>query len=228
MELVHSLRARIGRGRVSEVCRLLETAAGEHAAALGAGTESLRTEGRAWMLARLGLRAVRWPSPGEEVEVRTWPSRRTAGARAWREFELMDKEGRLVAEAASIWLMVDLARRWPVRLPRFLHELPFPARDTAVEFLAPPSPAGPPTRCASWRVESAHLDINEHVNNVIWVEWAEEAAGWPRPARLQADYVGEARRGETVTFQTWEGWEGRRLVQMAAAGGRPCLRLQWW
>lgn len=228
MELVHSLRARIGRGRVADVCRLFETAAGEHAAALGAGIERLRAEGRAWMLVQLGLRAARWPGAGEEVEVRTWPSRRTAGARAWREFELLDGEGRTLAEAASVWLIVDLARRRPVRLPRFLHELPFPPRDTSVGFEDPPEPAPPPSRCASWRVEPAHLDVNEHVNNVTWIEWAEEAAGWPRPVRLQADFVGEARLAETVSFQTWENWDGRRFVQVAAAGGRECVHLQWW
>lgn len=228
MEPVHSLRARIGRGRVADVCRLFETAAGEHAAALGAGIEALRAEGRAWMLVQLGLRAARWPGAGEEVEVRTWPSRRTAGARAWREFELLDGNGRILAEAASVWLIVDLARRRPVRLPRFLHELPFPERDTSVVFEDLPEPAPPPSRCASWRVEPAHLDVNEHVNNVTWIEWAEEAAGWPRPVRLQADYVGEARLGETVSLETWESWQGRRFVQLAAAGGRECVLLQWW
>ncbi len=228
MELVHLRRGRAGRGRVADICRLLETAAGEHAAMLGVGMEALRKEGRAWMLAQFGLRMVRWPEAGEEVEVRTWPSRRTAGARAWREFELLDGAGRLVAEAASVWLIVDLQRRRPVRLPRFLHELPFPARDTAIEFVALPAPPPPPSRSASWRVEPAHLDINEHVNNVTWIEWAEEAAGWARPAQLQADYIGEATLGDTVSFLTWEDWQGRRCVQVATAAGREYVRLQWW
>lgn len=228
MELIHSLRARLERGRVAEVCRLFETAAGEHAAALGVGIRALRREGRAWMLVQLGLLAHRWPEAGQDVLVRTWPSRRTAGARAWREFELLDADGRLLAEAASVWLIVDLARRRPARLPAFLHELPFPARDTAVEFAEPPLPEGPPSSSRQWRVEPVHLDINEHVNNVTWIEWAELAAGCPRPGRLQADYSGEARLGQTVEFQTWQALRQRRFVQLACAEGRPCVRLQWW
>lgn len=228
MELVHTLRGRPGSGRVAGVCRLLEAAAGEHAAALGVGIDALRAGGRAWMLVRLGLRAARWPEPGEEVEVLTWPSRRTAGARAWREFEVRDAAGCPLLEAASVWLIVDLERRRPVRLPGFLHQLPFPARDTSIEFVDPPDPGAPPGSISIRRIEPSHIDINLHVNNVAWIAWAEEEADLPHPARLQADFLAEARQGETVVFHTWRDCHQRRALQTASAGGRPCVRLQWW
>lgn len=228
MHLIHCMRARVARSGPGGLCRLLESAAGEHAAQLGVGIGALRAEGKAWVLARLGLRASGWPEAGAEVEIRTWPSRRTSGARAWREFEVLDLDGRLTAEAATIWLMVDLKRRRPLRLPGFLHEFAFPARDTAVEFADAPEPDLPPSSMCSWPVEPAHLDINDHVNNVTWIEWAEAAAGWTRPERLQADFLGEARLGQSVTLLTWEQWDGRRFVQTATAGGNVCVRVQWW
>lgn len=227
MELIHSIRARLERPGAAGLCRLLEAAAGEHAALLGVGIGDLRREGRAWMLARLGLRARRWPEKGEEVEIRTWPSRRSAGARAWREFEVLSG-GAPVAEAATVWLIVDLERRRPVRLPQFLLELPFPARDTGVEFTDAPAPGGAPSLAAQWRVQPAHLDVNDHVNNVTYIEWGEQEAGGAPGTALQADYLGEARLGDPILCLSWSQWEGRRWVQVILSGDRTCAALQWW
>jgi len=228
MALVHSMPCRAGRAGAAAVCRLFEAAAAAHAAALGVGIEALRREGKAWMLVRFGLRANRWPEPGEPLEVRTWPSRRTAGARAWREFLLLDAGGRTLAEAASVWLIVDLERRRPVRLPEFLHELDFPPLETGVEFLDPPQPAREPDATLIRRVEPAHLDANEHVNNVTYIEWGEEAAAGPRAARLQADYLGEARLGEQLAYLTWRDVDGRAFLQLARVAAKTCVCLQWW
>lgn len=228
MALIHSVPCRVTRPGAAAVCRLFEAAAAAHAAALGVGIETLRQEGKAWMLVRLGLRAHRWPGPDEPLEVRTWPSRRTAGARAWREFLLLDAGGRLLAEAASIWLIVDLGRRRPVRLPKFLHELDFPPLETAVEFLDPPQPGREPDAVLVRCVEPAHLDVNEHVNNVTYIEWGEEAAGRPQAARLQADYLDEARLGEQLAYLTWKAVDGRAFLQLARTAGKTCACLQWW
>jgi len=205
--------------------RLLEQAAGPHAAQLGVGMDALRAEGRAWMLLRLGLAARRWPEPGEAVEVITWPSRRTAGARAWREFEILSASGEPLVQAASVWLMVDLRSRKPVRLPRFLLELNFPARDTGIEFAAPAEVAGEPTHTHQRTVGPEDLDINEHVNNAAYIAWAETLVAWRSWRRLQVDYASEARIGDRIHLETWEAEE--QAVQRIHGPHGLCASLQW-
>jgi acyl-CoA thioesterase FadM len=206
--------------------RLLEQAAGPHAAELGVGMDELRAEGRAWMLSRLGMAARRWPEPGEAVEVITWPSRRTAGARAWREFEILSASGEPLVQAASVWLMVDLRSRKPVRLPRFLLELDFPARDTGIEFAAAAEPPGAPARVQDRTVSQEDLDINEHVNNAAYIAWAETMVAWKGWRRLQADYISEARLGDWITVDTWE--LEQQTVQRISGPRGLCVSVQWW
>lgn len=227
MELVYRIACRAGGRGAAAVARLLEQAAGPHAAELGVGIERLRTMGQAWMLVRLGIAAWRWPEAGEEVEVVTWPSRRTAGARAWREFQILSGSGETLVEAASVWLIVDLQSRKPVRLPKFLHELDFPARRTNIEFAGIPEPPAAPARVQRRTVVLEDLDINEHVNNAAYIAWAEAAAGGASRAQVQVDYLEEALLGERVALETWETEDGGGLIQRISGPRGLCVSVQW-
>lgn len=180
------------------------------------------------MLSQLGMHARRWPEPGEPIEVLTWPSRRTAGARAWREFEIRSDAGDLVVEAASVWLIVDLERRRPARLPRFLLTLDFPDRETPVEFAPLPQPLSPPARVLRRTVTAGDLDINHHVNNVTYLEWAEAAAGRGETSAVQIDFLQEARLGEEIVLLTWDRDEEPARIQHITRTGRLVACVQWW
>lgn len=180
------------------------------------------------MLVQLGLAASRWPEPEEPVEVITWPSRRTAGARAWREFEIVSAAGETLVEAATVWLIVDLQSRRPVRLPRFLLSLDFPARDTRIRFEKMPEREAAPDHVIHRTVALEDLDINEHVNNTAYIGWAEALARWDRMRRLQADYLGEALLGERIAIETWRLEQGRGVIQRINGPRGLCVSVQWW
>ncbi len=228
MDLVYRMACRAGGRGPSAVARLLEQAAGPHAAELGVGIEALRAQGQAWMLVQLGLAVRRWPESGEHLEVITWPSRRTSGARAWRELEIVSEAGETLAEAASVWLIVDLERRRPVRLPGFLLELDFPARRTRIEPAAIPEPPATPAEVDCRTVLEDDLDINEHVNNAAYIAWAETRADWEHLRRLQADYTGEALLGERITVETWDVEQGSQVIQRIHRPRGLCVSVQWW
>lgn len=225
-DLVYRICCRAGGRGAAAVARLLQQAAGPHAAALGVGMDALRAHGQAWMLARLAMAVRRWPAPGETAEVITWPSRRTAGARAWREFEVVASSGQKLLEAASVWLIVDLRSRRPVRLPRFLHELDFPPRDTEVDFSPVPRRPEAPPRLAHRNVSPEDLDLNLHANNAVYLAWAEMEAQVDAPCRLQVDFLNEALLGEEACVETWER-EGGTVIQAITGARGPCVWLQW-
>lgn len=180
------------------------------------------------MLLQLGMHARRWPQPGEPIEVLTWPSRRTAGARAWREFEIRSAAGDLLVEAATVWMVVDLARRRPVRLPRILLTLDFPDRETGIQLAPLAQPCHPPVKALRRTVAAADLDINHHVNNVTYLKWAEAAAAPLEATAVQIDFLQEARLGEEIELLTWDCEEEPARIQHITRAGSLVSCVQWW
>ncbi len=180
----------------------LQDAAGRDAARLGVAMEDLLREGRTWFLARSRMRIERRPGRWERFTVATWASGRE-GLYYTREFVFSDDGGAPLALATTDWFVFDLARGRPLR-PGVLP--PFPCRESR---LLRETPLGriPGIEAAepgySVRVRPSDLDINRHVNNALYVQWAldtmppafrEEFS----PFLIEAAYRQAAGAGETV------------------------------
>lgn len=157
------------------LCDWLQEAAGNHATALQVATDRLLADGRAWVLSRLRVAIVDRPRWRQRVTVETWPSGEN-GLVAERDFVVTAEDGSPLARAVSHWVVIDVARRRPVRLPEAVTRIPLPERDRALAPDVPPlaGPA-PAVHERSFSVRRADLDLNRHVNNVRYVEWALEA-----------------------------------------------------
>ena len=113
----------------------LQDAAAEHASLLHIGVQDLHHRDLTWVLSRLHLTVERYPGVGETVTVRTWPSTR-GSLSSYREFEVLDQAGEIVARATTAWVVLDLVRRRPVRLADVLSDYPLePRRAIADDFL---------------------------------------------------------------------------------------------
>ncbi len=184
--------------------RILQNAAAGHAAALSAATEELRRGGQTWMLSKMRLDVLRHPLLGEAVEVETWPSTRVKGARAYRDFVLRDASGEICATASSLWVIVDLATRRPVRIPESIvalcHDPGYVIPPMEEGWLAGPEPVDGETEFRSYWSDA---DQNEHVNNVTMVRWAVDALPLAFLERhevvsVEAQYRTEVKIGEVV------------------------------
>jgi len=185
------------------ICNFLQSAASNHAQALGISLEKLQSTGHTWVLAWLKLHMAEYPKGNAPVRIQTWP----AGIHrlyALREFRIYDETDRLVGKAGSAWLILDMQRRRPVRVEPFgesIHQISSPNDVSAdmgkIQTLTVPSFS------RDFRVRYRDLDVNQHVNNVSYVEWALESL----PAELlttaclvdlEVNYLGEAHLGDTV------------------------------
>jgi acyl-ACP thioesterase len=164
-----------GTASVLAVCDYLQEAAGHHAQALGVSMQDLLREGRAWVLARLRLQVEQLPPWGQEVVVETWPSG-LDGLYTTREFVLHAESGEApMARGTSAWLVIDTDRRRPLRPPRVLHTIETPDRPPPLSPATDDLPVPEQTDCErSFAVRYHDLDLNRHVNNVRYVEWALE------------------------------------------------------
>jgi medium-chain acyl-[acyl-carrier-protein] hydrolase len=174
-----------GRLSLSGLCDWLQEAAGNHATALGVATDRLLEEGQAWVLSRLRVVVERLPQWREQLAIETWPSAEN-GIVAERDFLVRTSGGEQIARAVSHWVVIDVARRRPVRLPAMVVDLRLPQRErvlaTPLATLLPPEDIA---ESHSFRVRRGDLDLNRHVNNSRYVAWALETV----PAHLLESHI---------------------------------------
>jgi medium-chain acyl-[acyl-carrier-protein] hydrolase len=192
-----------GRLEVPILCKLLQESATAHAAILGVAVESLIKSGVAWVLSRLHVEMERWPAANEEIVIETWPE---AANRLFteRRFAVFDAADNSVGTASTLWLILDLERRRPVRLPaRVVERLGSLGLGSEPRRFGDLPVPNPPDREFAFTVRRSDLDLAEHVNNTSYVEWAVEAVPdevWSagQMAEFEIQFASECHRGQTV------------------------------
>jgi medium-chain acyl-[acyl-carrier-protein] hydrolase len=211
---------------------MMETA-GRHAEILGVGVRDLHAKGLTWVLARLHVRIAGVPEAGQTVHIATWPSGRHR-LFAVREFQLRDEAGNEILRASSAWAMMNMETRRPARLDPHLPVFTrHPGRMIADDF-APLPPPYPQAGRHSYRAEAGDIDLNDHVNNTVYLDWAlrsaPESAGSWKPLSLEAAFLGEARLGDEVACYTEIGrGDGSSILLQSLrdeASGRELTRLR--
>jgi len=197
----------LGRLQVPILCKLLQEAATAHAAILGVAVDTLIENGVAWVLSRLHLEMQRWPTSDEYIVIETWPE---AANRLFteRRFNVVDAADNSIGTASTLWLILDLERRRPVRLPAHvverLGELGLGSEPRRFGDLVTPDPVD---RELAFTVRRSDLDLADHVNNTSYVEWAVEAVPdvvWASHdlAELEIHYLSECHHGQTVVSRS--------------------------
>ena len=184
-----------GLARPVSLLNFLQDAAGDHATQLGWSVLDLLKRNMTWVLSRYHVRVERYPGWGERIAVLTWPSGRR-GYFALRDFEVSDGDGRAVAAATTSWMILDLNRKQPLKVDDILPDNFVVAKRALADDFAPLPVLDRADRELSFRVDSSHLDLNRHVNNAVYVQWALEAAlsesGRRRPVDIEVAYRAEA------------------------------------
>jgi acyl-ACP thioesterase len=201
------------RVRADAIALMLQESGAHHADRWGLSVPALQAEGRTWVLARLAV-AFEGPRPGwkTELKVETW-SRGFRGHVATRDSLVRiasgPGQGDIVARASSVWFIIDLGTRRPVRLSDYA------GKDEAEAGLASGIEASgrlePPQGQAlevSLPVRASDLDLNGHVNNVRYVEWLYESVPprileGSRLSRMEIHYTGETRYPGLVRLRSW-------------------------
>jgi medium-chain acyl-[acyl-carrier-protein] hydrolase len=161
----------------SELQRLLvlldamSETAGRHAEILGVGVRALHAKGLTWVLARLHVKITNVPAAGQTVHIATWPSGRHR-LFAVREFRLTVEAGNEILRAGSAWALMNMETRRPSRLdPHLPIFTSHPERMVADDF-APLPPASPDAGRVRYLAQAGDIDINDHVNNTVYLDWA--------------------------------------------------------
>ena len=198
-----------GRLKNSQILAILQEAAGEHSALLGADKNALEEKDLFWALIRYHIEIRRLPQAGETITVETWPmpTTRTAYPRATVVY---DAAGNELFRGISLWVLMSFATRSMV----------LPAKSGVVvegyvrgdELSLLPKAL---ENCESRLVRFSDLDVNGHMNNCRYMEWVDDlldadfhAGHCPR--EMVICYLSESREKETVDI-TWALEDGETL-----------------
>ena len=143
-----------------------------HSDECGCSYKYMSEIGFAWILYKWKIRVYRYPSIGEQLKVKTWSSGMDR-LYAYRSFRIFDKEGKIVCEALSIWLVLDLNQRTVTSIPQIIKEK-YRICDEYVfknDFKNNPvNIAADEISSTPYTVRMHDIDYNGHMNNVKYIE----------------------------------------------------------
>jgi len=152
---------------------LCQEIAWEHATLNGFGYKDLKVHNSFWILSRIHIEIDELPKWAQSVNLTSWPSG-IEGPFALRDFILRNGAGKTLITATSSWVIVDATTRRPKRPDTFKNTMPICSDIRATETNAPrirPS-QGETVAEIRHKVGICDLDINNHINNVKYTEWA--------------------------------------------------------
>lgn len=145
-----------------------------HSEELGVGIDYLKEQNLAWVLTSWQIEVSRYPGFGEQISVKTWPYG-FQGFFGYRNFTLESAHGELLAYANSVWVLLDLKKARPAKLPLLMQEvyqlspqLPMECDSRKIQL---PDKLEEQER---FPVHKYHIDTNQHVNNGKYVSMAQE------------------------------------------------------
>ena len=177
---------------------LMQEAAGLNVVKLGVSVTDLLEKGYAWVLMRLKLNVYKLPLRGEKIQVNTYP----AGLEKYylfRDFQLKNSAGEIIAEATSTWLVIDKMRRSMVTIPDFIrNSFHIPEGLDFYPRLTHRLPKMKEIqREIDFQVAWHDLDVNEHTNNAHYIKWILESVPDEYFKRFQLEEIDVLYRSET-------------------------------
>ena len=156
---------------------IMEDIACAHSADVGYGVLEVETKHRAWVLLDWKIKVIKRPVYGCIIDASTW-SRKIDRLCAYRDFELKDEDGEILAIGSSRWILTDTERRRPVRLTEDIAAL-YESEDRAVfeDEISEPEYSKEMSENAEemiYNIQRRDIDINQHMHNLSYLDMAYE------------------------------------------------------
>ena len=204
--------------------------AGFHASERGFGIATLNEDNYTWVLSRLAIDLEEMPYQYEEFTVQTWVEN-VYRLFTDRNFAIIDKDGKKIGYARSVWAMINLNTRKPADLLT-LHG------GSIVDYVCDePCPIEKPSRikvatdqpCAKLTAKYSDIDINGHVNSIRYIEhildlFPIDLYKSKRIQRFEMAYVAESYYGDSLSFFEEEVSENEYHVEIKKNGSEVVCR----
>jgi len=191
-----------GRITCQNILNYFQDIGSDHAGVLGISAFDLIQKNMAWVIYEMQLHIFDYPKWDTPFTLSTWryPYRKLYEIRA---FEGKKDDGAIVFSGKCSWVMIHLKNKQPVRLNKHLPDVllnNYIKIDHTFESIIPPDKHD----CESdHEVRMHHLDFNQHVNNIIYLQWALENTPMDiqtrlLPAQVDIHFSGDAHLGDHI------------------------------
>lgn len=162
-----------------------------------------------WALVGWHVHIHRYPKEKELLTIDTW-TENYRRIQANRDFKITDVSGNAIADASSRWFLMNTEKRKPSRLKEefflpYLFKNPPACSKEEYKIYLPENVKA--TTESTYRVIRRDTDTNNHANNVVYIDWAVDAAPKElydnyKVREVKVIYKKECRLGETVKCKT--------------------------
>ena len=195
------------------------------------GCEAFAKLGYAWFLIRYHIEFENQPKNTTKLRIQT-ESRGIRRMNAYRDFEVYDDNtGVRILRATSLWFVIDLKNKSVVNAQKeFLDFNIFEPREDDLE-LRKLTTADKFDNEKVFHVRYDDIDVNNHVNNTVYITWALEALDYNfrknnRLKTLDIYFKHEAKYGEDIISQVKIDKENKvteHLIKSKTSGEELCL-----
>ena len=186
----------------------LLNAADFHAHERGFGMTVLQPMHKTWVLSRFAIEMKEIPLAYDKFEVETWIEQ-TMKWFTYRNFSVLDREGKVYGYGRSVWALIDTDTRQPTDILAF--DDGRVKRSTDVKYLCPidaVSRVKMTDNIQRWHTlvtTYSDVDMNGHINSVKYIEhllnlWSMTFHATHPIKRIDVAYVAEAYGGDTLHF----------------------------
>lgn len=155
-----------------------------------------------WMIYRWKVKFNKYPKAKEKIYVETWASKLDRFY-AYREFRMTNEKDEILAEASTVWIIVDMEKKRPIRMPSIVGDnFKVTGKSNFQDFDKFREEIKPENNI-DFKVRRSDIDYNNHVNNSKYLLWILESLEEDiyenyKLSELEIIYKKEIKYGDTI------------------------------
>lgn len=217
-----------GSLRLTDLCNILQLAAGEHAEMGGIAFSDMQKHDQAWVLSRMRVEISKLPKWKDEIRVKTWIVN-LENSRSIRALELYSGDEKIIG-CETFWAVFNTSSRRPEPLAlahdhfdKFAERFSTDDRTLRIDL------GKSFEKIADHTVLLSDLDIVNHANNVKYLEWCLDYFDANvllanRVRSIDMNFMKEVVLGDAVEIYSSRNEKGATFT--VSKDGKACLALE--
>ena len=194
--------------------------AGFHASERGFGIAEINENHYTWVLSRLAIELEDFPRQYEDFSIRSWIEN-VYRLFTDRNFELVNKDGKTIGYARSVWAMISMETRKPAdlislhgnNLGQYVSDRKCPIDKPGRIKVSVDVPV------EEYQTRYSDIDINGHVNSIKYIEhildlFPMDTFKEKQVKRFEMAYVAESYYGDVLSFYLEEKNENEYDIEV--------------
>ena len=123
-----------------------------------------------WAILKLKVNMIRLPQWEEIIKVKTWAPF-VDKYFAYRNFEIYDEQNNIIGKSTFIWVVIDINNKKIIKPEQFINKWQFHKTPLFFEIKNKVDKITKPELKKEVTVSYSDIDVNNHTNNVRYVQW---------------------------------------------------------